>query len=235
MHKEYAISVGGSILIPEMEVRAPYIRQFTALMKNRVDHDHQRTAIVTGGGGPTRIYQQGLRELGITDPHILDTVGIRPTHDNAVLLTYALNHVGVRTQYLSTLHNPIDRSFDAWVTGGTIPGQTTDAVLVDWSQKLGIQTLINATNKSYVYDVTPEGFLNNTRPIRDLTWKEYFKLLGDRTHQPGESLPFGFTASQKAANLGLTVVILNGNNLENLRYVFEGKPFEGTTIHPEHS
>lgn len=231
MNKEYAISVGGSTIIPENEIRTQFVRQFTALIKDRVDSAHQQTAIITGGGGPTRTYQRGLRELGITDPDILDTIGIRPTHINAMLLSYVLNHIGVRTQYLPTLTEQVDKNMDAWTTGGTIPGQTTDAVLVDLSQKLGIQTIINATNTPYIYELT-DGVINKSKPVKNIRWAEYLSLLGNRSHQPGENVPFGITASHKAMKLGISVVILDGNNIENLRNVFEGHPFEGTLIHP---
>lgn len=231
MNKEYAISVGGSTIIPENEIRIPFIRSFTALIKDRVITSGQRTAIITGGGGPTRLYQQGLREFDVTDPDILDTIGIRPTHINAMFLSYVLNHNGIRTQYLPTLTDQIDGSMDAWITGGTIPGQTTDAVLVDMSQKLSIQTIINATNTKYIYDVT-DGVVDTARPIKDMRWTEYLALLGNRAHKPGENVPFGITASHKAMKLGISVFILDGNNMENLRRVFEGREFEGTFIHP---
>lgn len=231
MNKEYAISVGGSTIIPENEIRTPFVRSFTALIKERVKASHQRTAIITGGGGPTRTYQRGMKELGITDPDILDIVGIRPTHINAMLISHVLNHIGVHSQYLPTLEEPVDKKMDAWVTGGTVPGQTTDAVLIDLSQKLGIQTIINATNTPYIYDVT-DGTVDKTKPIKNLRWTEYLSLLGNRKHQPGENVPFGITASHKAMSLGISVVVLDGNNLGNLKNVFEGRPFEGTLIHP---
>jgi uridylate kinase len=225
------MSVGGSVLVPEADVRVSYIRQFSALMKQCIQQTHQQTAIITGGGGPTRMYQRGMKEIGITDLNVLDIMGIRPTHDNAVFLAYALNHEGVKAQYISSLSEHIDRTCDAWVTGGTIPGQTSDAVLVDWSNQLGISTLINATNTPYVYEIDRNGRIDTTRPITEMTWDEYIQLMGDRQHKPGENLPFGITASRKSRDLGLSVVILDGNNLDNLLRVFEGKPAKGTVIH----
>lgn len=233
INHEYSISLGGSVIIPQAEIRTDFIRDFTSLLKQRVDDFHQRTAIITGGGGVTRIYQKALKDLGVTDPTSLDIMGIHPTHDNALLLSFALNRAGVYTQYLSSLDERIQRNADAWVTGGTIPGQTSDAVLVDWANMLGIQTLINATNTPFIYDMI-DGQIDKTHPIQDITWKEYLSLLGNRTHQPGENVPFGITASHKADQLGFSVIILDGNNLGNLQHVFEGKPFNGTRIHPNH-
>jgi uridylate kinase len=117
-----------------------------------------------------------------------------------------------------------------WITGGTTPGQTTDAVLVQLSRRLDIPTLINATNIPYIYDIA-SGTVNKNRPIQDMTWDQYLTLLGNREHEPGENVPFGIAASHKAQTLGLSVIVLDGNNLSNLQRVFEGKPFEGTIIH----
>lgn len=233
MIKEFSISVGGSTIVPEHEVRTPFLRKFSALLKNRVDDFQQRTAIVTGGGGPTRMYQKGLRDLGVTDSFVLDTIGIGPTHLNAMLVSSALNHFGIRSQYVRTLTETIDPTMDAWVTGGTTPGHTSDAVLLDFSRMLGIQTLINATNTKYVYEMN-NGQIDTSRPIEDMTWMQYLDMIGPRGHQPGENLPFGYTASVMANDLGLTVVVLDGNNLDNLNALFEGKEFMGTVIHPDH-
>lgn len=65
-----------------------------------------------------------------------------------------------------------------------------------------------------------------------MSWHDYFILFDGVTHIPGESLPFGITAAQIASDLGITAIVLDGNNLENLGNVFAGKPFEGTVIHP---
>lgn len=228
---EYALSVGGSLLIPDGHVGTGYVRQFAVLLKERVDENKQRTAIVTGGGNPSRVYQHALRELDITDPYLLDLVGIHPTHSNALFLATALTEKGVRAQYIPSLEHTNDPSFDAWVTGGTKPGQTTDAVLVQWSTQLGIQTIINATNTPYIYEMD-NGAIDKTRPIEELSWDEYITLIGNRTHQPGENLPFGLSASHQARDLGMSVVVLDGNNLQNMQALFEAKPFAGTVIHP---
>lgn len=233
--KEVAISLGGSLIIPEWEVRVPYLRMFGALLRDRVEMIGQKQALVTGGGKPSRVYQDALENLGITDPVSKDTLGIHPTHTNAKLLVYALNASGIKAQYLRSPQEAVDPQVDAWVTGGTEAGQTTDAVVVDWASHLGIQTVFNATNTPYIYEMTPDGRIDKSHPISDMTWEEYFGLMPERSHVPGEIVPFGITASHKAHTLGITAVILDGNDLENLQSAFERKPFRGTIIHPNHS
>lgn len=230
-HAEFAISVGGSLIVPKEGIRVPYLRQFGALLRERVELTSQHTAIVTGGGETTRKYQRTLKDLGIRDPSILDTLGIHPTHTNAMLLAYALEASGVRTQYLNSPEEEVNPEYFAWVTGGTHAGQTTDAVIVEWSSKLGIQTVINATNVPFVYEINA-GQVDRSKPIREMSWRDYFVLFEGVKHTPGESLPFGATAAQIASDLGITAFVLDGNNLVNLGYVFAGKPFEGTVIRP---
>lgn len=52
-------------------------------------------------------------------------------------------------------------------------------------------------------------------------------------HIPGISTPFDPEAAKEAQKNNITVVILDGNNLVNLRNYFEGKCFEGTVITPD--
>ena len=47
---------------------------------------------------------------------------------------------------------------------------------------------------------------------------------------PGMNLPFDPIASKLAADLGVTVKILDGKNLDNLARALDGKSFVGTTI-----
>lgn len=233
--KEFAISLGGSLIIPDWEVRVPYLRMFGALLKDRIDLERQKQAIVTGGGKPSRVYQDALHKLGVTDPERNDTLGIHPTHTNAQLFAYALQASGVNAQYITSIQHEVSPDVDAWITGGTHPGQTTDAVVVEWASILGIQTVINATNTPYVYELAPNGGIDRSRPIKDMTWDEYFRLMPESHHIPGENVPFGITAAHKAETLGITAVVLDGNDLDNLRDVFEQKVFRGTIIHPIHS
>jgi predicted uridylate kinase len=224
-----AISLGGSLLVPEQEVRTEYARMFSVLIDEHTDKN--QFGIVTGGGGVCRTYQNGMRKLGITSPEALDDVGIATTHVNAKTLFYILKEKGVRVQYLLNIYEKANDRSDAWITGGSVVGQTSDAALIDFSQQLHAEKIINATNTSYVYEMD-HGKIDKTRPIKEMSWNDYLSLIGDPGHKPGENLPFGYTASVKARDLGLSVVILNGNELQNIVSVLQEKPFNGTLIRP---
>ena len=74
------------------------------------------------------------------------------------------------------------------------------------------------------------------KPLSKITWHDYENIIAWRTkiyqqeHKAGDHLPFDPIATQKAKELGLQVLFVNGNNLENLEKVLENKDFVGTKI-----
>lgn len=84
------------------------------------------------------------------------------------------------------------------------------------------------TNIDKVYDKDPKKF-PDAKPIDTISWKSYRAMAGN-TWVPGMNLPFDPIASKLAAELGVTVRILNGKNLDNLARALDGKKFLGTTI-----
>lgn len=229
--ESFCISLGGSLVVPNHEINVPYVNSFSILLKERISDNDTKAGVITGGGKTCRLYQTALKNFSAPDV-ALDEIGIDTTHLNAKVVYHAFLSLGIKTQYLKSLDNPLDKNMDAWVTGGTVPGQTSDAVMIELSKKTGIPTLINATNIPYIYEINPDKSINKDRPIKDMTWDEYSRLMGGFGHLPGENVPFGSTASQMAKDMGLTVVVLDGANLPNLGAMLSGKPFEGTRIHP---
>ena len=78
------------------------------------------------------------------------------------------------------------------------------------------------------YDLDPR--INpDAKPIRKINWQKFRKIVGD-TWTPGMNKPFDPIASRKAEELGLKVIVLKGNNFENLQNYFDGREFVGTVI-----
>lgn len=224
-HPEFAISLGGSIIMPGCEVDTKYLKEFSGVLS----HNVERAAIVTGGGPLARMYQNSLRELGVTDQQILDKAGMYPTHQNARHLVDVLRVRGVQAAYVPSLE-ATRPDVSVWVTGGTKPGQTTDAVAVDWARILGYKQVINITNTPYVYELGPDGKPDATKPIYKITCDDYLVLVGPE-HESGEHVPAGRTGIKIAKKYGIVFNVV-GPDLDNLKAVFRGKPFKGTTIHP---
>lgn len=227
---QFAISLGGSLITPGCEINTPYLREFSSLLIHRIEKTHQISAIVTGGGPLARMYQEALRAFGVTDKRKLDAMGIYPTHENARLLTNILNAHDRHAAYVGSLRARRP-DVSIWVTGGSKPGQTTDAVAVDWARILGYRQVINITNTPFVYKFGPDGITPDPdKPIYDMTHDAYLALVG-LDHIPGENIPAGRTGILKAKKYGINFIVV-GPDINNLQKTFEGKPFEGTTIHP---
>jgi len=78
------------------------------------------------------------------------------------------------------------------------------------------------------YDKDPKKF-PNAKPIDHISWNAYRKMVGGKWI-PGMNSPFDPIASKLADEMGVTVKIVNGKNLDNLTRALDGKKFVGTTI-----
>ena len=95
-------------------------------------------------------------------------------------------------------------------------------------QDYGVSQVINLTNVDQVYDRDPKKFAD-AKPIDTISWKDYRHMIGS-DWTPGMNAPFDPIASKLAHEVGITVKILNGKNLDNLAKALDGEAFVGTTI-----
>ena len=114
------------------------------------------------------------------------------------------------------------------VAAGWKPGWSTDYDAVLLCEDYGIKTVINLTNVDQIYDKDPKKF-PDAKPIDRISWKELTGIVGDEWI-PGMNSPFDPIAAKKATELGIKVVILNGNNFGNIEKYFRGEEYLGTTI-----
>ncbi|MBI3342975.1 UMP kinase, partial [Candidatus Gottesmanbacteria bacterium] len=184
--------------------------------------------IVVGGGATTRHYQAAARSVhGQIENEDLDWIGIHATRLNAHLLRIIFRDIS-HSHVLK--HYEIIRKTDdpVVIAAGWKPGWSTDYCAITVCQDYGIANIVNMTNIDKVYDHDPKKF-PDAKPIDSISWKAYRKMAGN-TWVPGMNLPFDPIASKLAAELGVTVKILNGKNLPNLAKALDGKEFVGTTI-----
>lgn len=228
-----AISLSGSLISPEAgRVDQKYLHQFTTLSAELVSQGYS-LIIVCGGGETARAniqYAQEQEVLKIDTEEELDRIGIQATHLNAVVLTHFLKERGLKTSCLLQSKLPSTKA-DILTTGGDKPGHTTDFVIVQLAIEQGIDTLLNLTDGP-IYDRKPNGQPDGEKPIKTMTWEKYQEMFPFK-HEPGINIPFDPVAAQAALDANLTVVVLDGTNLDNLRSYLEGKDFAGTIIKPE--
>jgi uridylate kinase len=114
------------------------------------------------------------------------------------------------------------------VAAGWKPGWSTDFDSVLLCEDYNVHEVINLSNIDKVFNKDPKKF-KDAKPIDKINWKSFRKIVGDKWI-PGINAPFDPVASQKAEELGVKVVVLNGNNFENIENYINKKKFVGTVI-----
>lgn len=224
------ISVGGSLIVPNVGIDTNFLSRLNTFVRTKLaENENRQFFLVAGGGATARHYRDAGQEvvghqLTIED---LDWIGIHATRLNAQL---------IRTIFRDLAHPYIIKNYEiirkvperVVVASGWKPGWSTDYCAVLLCQDYNIKTIINLSNIDQVFDKDPRGH-TDAKPIDRITWEEFRKLVGDEWN-PGMHAPFDPIAAQKAQELGVRVVVLNGKNFENIEKYFKGEPFVGTTI-----
>ena len=227
MHKTpIVISLGGSLVVPNGGINHIFLKHFKNLIISEVQRD-KRFIIVVGGGKTARHYQEAAQKVGKLDREDVDWLGIHSTHLNAQL---------VRTILREYAHPKIITHFDeteefkepVMVAAGWKPGHSTDYDTVLHAKNHGADTVVNLSNIDYVFDSDPKKN-PDAKPLKEINWADFRKMVGD-TWNPGANHPFDPIASKEAERVGLNVVVMDGNDLDNFQKFLDGEEFEGTTI-----
>lgn len=222
--KTIVIALGGSIVVPG-EINTRYLKQFTKFV-NRWKRS-RRFLIVVGGGEVARKYQKGAaRVLQVTDED-KDWIGIHATRLNAHLLRTVFREVADPVVFDSRKKRRNLR-YPVTIASGWHPGWSTDFVAVQLAADFGAGSVIIAGKPSHVYTSDPEKG-NGARPIQQLSWREYRRMIPKRW-VPGSHFPVDPIAARLAEKEGVSAVILDGRDLKNLDLLLNGRPFRGTII-----
>lgn len=230
-HKEkIVISVGGSLIVPNGGIDTKFLIKFNKFIRAKLAENKKRQFfLVIGGGTTTRHYQNAAREvIGDKLTHDdLDWLGIHATRLNAHLIRTIFRDIA--HHYILKHYEIIRKVEESVVVGsGWKPGWSTDFCAVMTCQDYDVKTVVNLSNINQVYDKDPSKF-KDAKPIDKVSWKELRKLVGDEW-TPGMHVPFDPIAAKKAQDLGVKVVIVNGNNFDNIGKCFKGEKFVGTVI-----
>ena len=228
--EKIVISVGGSLIVPNGGTNTEFLIKFNKFIRARLAEDNNRQFfLIVGGGEIARHYRDAGKEvigheLSNDD---MDWLAIHATRLNAHL---------VRTIFRDIAHPSIidDYSFirkvnESVVVGaGWKPGWSTDYDAVLICEDYRAKKIVNLSNISRVYDKDPNKH-KDAKPFDKISWNELRKLVGDEW-VPGMHAPFDPIAAKKAQGLNVEVVVVNGNDFENLEKYFNGKKFVGTVI-----
>lgn len=214
------ISLGGSVIVPD-ELDINFLKRFKELIfKYKRKY---RFAIITGGGKICRKYQAAAKKISKLNADDIDWIGIAASRFNANLIKYVL---GVKKPIIT---NPTKKiKFEGVVVGGGWkPGRSTDYDAVMLAKVLGAKTVINISNIDYLYDKDPRKY-KNAKKIFSIDWKDFRKIIGDKW-VPGLNKVFDPLAVKLAQKTGLKL-ILAGNNINNLKNIFDKKSFKGSVV-----
>lgn len=224
------MSIGGSLIVPNGGIDTEFLQKLNAFVRRELAKNKNRQFfLVIGGGSTARHYGDAGKEVvghELTDDD-KDWIGIHATRLNAHL---------VRTIFRDIAHPYILKHYEiirkvtepVVIAAGWKPGWSTDNDAVLICEDYNVRTVINLSNIDKVSDKDPNKF-PDAKPIDKISWGKFRKLVGDKWI-PGMHAPFDPVAAQKAEELGVKVVVLNGEHFDNLENYMNGKKFVGTVI-----
>lgn len=228
------ISLGGSLICPR-EVDTKFLKTFIAMIKNYIKKSSSnRVIIITGGGFVCRQYNAAFDKIKKPNKNSTlskDFVGIAMTKVNATLVQQLLINANIKTNPQLIVDPSVKtdlKKYKIAVGAGYKTGHSTDYDATLASIANHAAKIINLTNIDYVYTNDPRKF-KDAKPLKDLSWTEYKKVLNIKKWESGLHTPFDPLASKIAEKKKLTVVIINGQKPKNLKSTFTSKPI-GTTI-----
>lgn len=226
MAKRIIISLGGSIIIPKTGFDPVFLKSFRTTIVNEIKKGYTFVLIV-GGGTTARQYQDALRQTQKTSSEDLDWMGIAATKLNAEFVRLMFQDIAYK-EVVSDPTKKVSTNKPVIIASGLKPGCSTDFRAVQFAHTYNASHVLNLSNIEYVYDKDP-GKYKDAKKIVNISWGEFRKIAGD-TWEPGANAPFDPIASKVAEKHGLTVRILRGTNLKEVRNAIEGKKFAGTII-----
>lgn len=225
-NKTLVISLGGSLIVPN-EINIEFLSHFKLIIADFVRKGN-RAIIICGGGNVARLYNTAAKKMypGIRAKD-LDSMGIEVTHVNALLVRNIFGNLAET----KILHNPtkkIDTKKRIIIGCGWKPGCSTDKDAVMAAKTYGMDTMVNLSNITHIFDKNPKEF-QDAKPYVKMTWKELRIIVGD-VWMPGAHVPFDPEAVKLGQKWGLKLVVLNGKNLKNFYHFLNGEKYIGTTV-----
>jgi len=220
------VSIGGSVLVPDLE--PDRVTAFARVLQD-LDATHD-LGVVVGGGTVARDYITTARDLGANEIE-LDQLGIEVTRLNARLLIAAMDDraESVPSESYESGHEAMRRG-DVPVLGGTVAGQTTDAVSAAFAEYVDADLLVYATSVPGVFDADPNVDDSATR-FDSLTAGELVDVVADLEMNAGSNAPVDLLAAKLIQRSGLRSIVLDGTEPERVARAVAGD-HEGTEIVP---
>lgn len=223
---KFIIALGGSVAFPE-KIDTTFLRKFYLFIKKEIQKGN-KFIIVCGGGDITRKYQKAAAKIAKVLNEDKDWIGIHTTRLNAHFL---------RTIFRKESHEVVfDNRFkikefgrhSVIIGSGWRPGWSTDFVAVQIAVDFNINQVIILGKPDYVYTADFEKD-DKAKPIKRISWKDYFKLVPSRW-TPGLHAPVDPIAAKLAQREKIKVIVADGKDLKNFKKILKGEEFKGTIL-----
>ncbi len=221
MKEILVISVGGSLIVPDT-IDTDFLSKFKKIILNQ----NKKFIIICGGGKTARRYQEAARKITTLRRNDVDWLGIHSTRLNSHLMRTIFKEIA----HPRIIKNPTEKIYfneKILIASGWKPGFSTDYDAILLAENFKVKKLVNLTNVDYVYNKDPK--FKDAKPIKEISWKEFRKLLPDKW-DPGLNAPFDPVAAKEAEQHGMEVIIMNGKKLKNFENYLNGKEYIGTKI-----
>lgn len=220
------ISVGGSVLIPNLEENR--LKAWAEALINLKNAGIQVFAVV-GGGGEARRYINVCRDIAL-DEATSDEIGIRITRINAMLLIGALKDYAyprVAESYIEAKEFAL--SGKIVVMGGVTPGQTTDAVSAVLAEETNASMMINMTAVDGIYSADPKKD-KSAKKYDVLTPQCLIDLIMKEKMNAGSNMVIDLVAAKITERSGIPLVVIDGRNPILISDALVNGKFNGTVV-----
>ena len=206
------ISLGGSFLFDK--------KKDTSLLFNELKKLNQKFLVITGGGPIAREYIDFSKEFNLSEKE-LHTVGIKCTHINAWVMSKAF-----KTDYTDKDPRKIKVNKKITLTGGYLPGWTTDTCAAYAAVSTHSKVIFNMSKEMGVYDKDPRKF-KDVKLLKQINFERLYTLTkGKRV--PGMNFIFDPLAAKICKRNGIAVVVTN--DIADIKRYLENREINGTII-----
>ncbi len=220
------VSLGGSVIVPDDNDGA-FLKRFSEMISSLCDR--YQIFLVCGGGKIARYYIKVGRNLGLAE-YDLDEMGILSTRINAALVAYSLGDISVGKVPTDILEaHRLEKKGKVVVMGGTVPGHTTDAVSAMLAKEVKAARIINGTSVDAAYTADPKKDPRAER-LSKITHQQLYELVNVGMHGAGPSNVFDRLGAQIARDGHISISIVDGRDIEEMRAAIEGRPIKGTVV-----
>lgn len=206
------ISLGGSFLFDKAKETFLLFRELRGLAGKFV--------VITGGGRIAREYIEFGKNFDLSEKE-LHEIGIKCTHINAWAISKAFN-----ADYTSADPRKLKAKRKITLTGGYLPGWTTDTCAAHAAVSTHSKAIFNLSKETGVYDKDPRKF-KEVKLLKEISFEKLYTLTkGKRV--PGMNFIFDPLAAKICKKEGIKVVVTSDVN--DIKRYFEKGAVAGTII-----